>query len=1235
MIPLLILTLLSSWLVTTESGLHWIFARASHYFPGDISAQSLQGSLSGPVHVTNLEISHEGNRYSSQSLHIDWDLWKILAGNLHVKQLKIAGLNIQLQQESSTNLPADTAITLPDIQLPFRLIVNAFQLDRLNFQQGDKLISLDEVSSQLTILLSQLNIKSLSLKQADAKLNINGRIALRHHYKHKLNIDWQLVHNQLIYSGNGKVEGNLKSTQIQHTSGGAIKSELSLTARELMDKLSWEAKAQVVDIRSADFLQQYPDTTARINLTASGNQHQAAISGQLLASNLVLGDIDADFDTLLSPQKLTLNRLNLKASKLRTQFVTHGEIDQPAKPGNIKLYSEWTNLHIPVDNTHAVSSSQGKITIDGTLKNYSIDLDSQLTVHLDTQSVETQLHAAATGTLHTLNINRLQLAALEGNTILSGSIDWKDSVKWQASINASQINPGVLDKNWPGRIAASFNINGTHQHSQLNNHIMIKRFDGTLRDLPVSMQGELSWNQLIAFNQFHLLSNQSSIRLDGQLDLSGANTQLTWLVDSSSLEDFHPELTGKLKSQGEINGTINSPRIEAEINASNITYTDYALQTLSARLHLDLEKQENNQSRIEASNILFGGQQINSLVLQQQNDRLSIDASHDRFELSTTSTLNRLKKNWQGQIQTLQLSSADYGNWALTAAVAYSISPQQIAIEKGCLKADQQQQLCVELGQQQSLWSADIDGSELPLDVISAFIPVELSIRGVASLRSRLSFTDPQQLSGHLDLNLSSGSIIFPLPEDKVYEWKYHSGELISTIDADGIQSVLKLDLVNSDKLISHINLPNATFPLQPSQAVVGNLELSLTDFTPVELLIPEVRSVKGKIASSIRLTGKLSNPVLKGYFDLSDGTLYIPALGITLDQVRIHAEDIKPGLVELKLSARSGEGMIDILSQTQLSAENGWPTQITMKGQNFEVIHISDAKVHIDPNIKIQIQKRNIRINGDMHIPYAKLQPKDISTADRVSSDAVIIGRDEIVEKWLSHTSLRLTLGDRVSLYGYGFEGRLEGNLLLEDSPGQPPRGTGEISIPEGRYRAYGQRLDIEQGRLVFAGGPLVNPGLDFRAVRKVNQVTSGLKVRGTLHDPVLELFSEPVMGQTNALSYLLLGRPIESASGDEGNMMAKAALAMGLSGGDTIARNLGERFGFDDFRIDSNGNGDYASLVIGRYLSPRLYVSYGVGLIDSINTLFLRYEISEQWQIKAESGDNQGADIQYTFER
>jgi translocation and assembly module TamB len=264
-------------------------------------------------------------------------------------------------------------------------------------------------------------------------------------------------------------------------------------------------------------------------------------------------------------------------------------------------------------------------------------------------------------------------------------------------------------------------------------------------------------------------------------------------------------------------------------------------------------------------------------------------------------------------------------------------------------------------------------------------------------------------------------------------------------------------------------------------------------------------------------------------------------------------------------------------------------------------------------------------------------LQPKDLSSTAKVSEDVVIVGEkpSAVEEKWKIFTNIRVILGDRVSLYGFGFEGRVAGNLLLTDRPGEVTTASGELSIPEGRYQAYGQRLEVELGKVLFTGGPVSNPGLDLRAVRKVENVTAGVRIRGTLRNPQLELFSIPAMGETDILSYLVLGRPIDAQSGEDAKVVAQAALLLSLKGGDLLARSLTDRFGLDEMRIETSNTGEQASLVVGRYLSPKLYVSYGVGLIDSVNTFNVRYRLSEHWQLRAESGLHQSADAIYTIER
>jgi translocation and assembly module TamB len=55
----------------------------------------------------------------------------------------------------------------------------------------------------------------------------------------------------------------------------------------------------------------------------------------------------------------------------------------------------------------------------------------------------------------------------------------------------------------------------------------------------------------------------------------------------------------------------------------------------------------------------------------------------------------------------------------------------------------------------------------------------------------------------------------------------------------------------------------------------------------------------------------------------------------------------------------------------------------------------------------------------------------------------------------------------------------------------------------------------------------------------------------------------------------------------------------------------------------------------VLGKFLSPRLYASYGISLVDKINTLKLRYTVGDRWVLSVESGLVSAADIEYHIER
>jgi len=254
------------------------------------------------------------------------------------------------------------------------------------------------------------------------------------------------------------------------------------------------------------------------------------------------------------------------------------------------------------------------------------------------------------------------------------------------------------------------------------------------------------------------------------------------------------------------------------------------------------------------------------------------------------------------------------------------------------------------------------------------------------------------------------------------------------------------------------------------------------------------------------------------------------------------------------------------------------------------------------------------------------------------VSKDIVIVngsGETKEEKKWKIYSKVRLVLGDQVKFDGFGLSGDITGDITAVDVPGKLTAGTGELQVMQGLYKAYGQKLKIEKGRLVFSGGSIDNPGLDVRATRRTGDVIAGVNVRGTLKDPQLDLFSTPAMDQGDALSYLLFGRPMRQASGAEGQQLYNAALSLGLSGGEKLAKRIGSLFGLEQLEVEGGVTPQESVLVIGKYLSPRLYISYGIGLFEPISTVRTRYQVSRKWLVQTELGIQSGADLLYKIER
>lgn len=1228
LLPLMLL----SWLILTESGLHWAQKQAGAYLPVELTIGKLEGQLLGPITLKNVSYKQDGTLIQAAQITIDWQPTALLLAHVDISRVRIQSLSISLP--SSDKSLQNQPLSLPDIHLPWRIALNNAQIDGLSILQNEQRIELNQIKLNASSVFSQLDIKSLEINADNFDITINGNLQASGKYPHKLDIQWQTtLPTKAQISGRGQLSGNVKTTRIQQHLSGPLELRLDGKINDLLKSMNWQAEVDVSTFNTMQLITGGPDLSGALNLQAKGDVNSATITGKLNGKSADIGPFDADFEVQrLIDNSLQINRLMLRSPVSDTLINAHGQWMPDNKSGNIKLALDWQKLRWPLTDGSVFHSENGQGTIDGSLDKYRFNLSTDRPW---AQAPPSTWYATAEGNLDGLNVKSLRVTALHGEANATGKLNWSPQLSWQAEINATDINPSALWPQWPGQLKAKLVNRGRIENDRLIIDTEIVNLTGNLRGYPLTANSLFSWkNNALDIHHLELHSATSQLSAKGQV---GDALNLHWSIDTKNLAELYPLAQGQLNSSGQLSGPLQAPLIKGVINGKALSLPGYEINDLDANVALDMSTLQQIDIRVMASGLKFKELTLKTLDISADKQTLKAGLSTESAN-ATMSLKGKVDAQvWHGMIESVDIQSPLYDNWQLKNPAVLTISKDILQSDPLCWHNHKQASLCTSVNRQYDNWQSVLQANNLPLKLLHPWLPADLTLAGVVNIGAQLQLQGSNKLTGHAHFRLPPSTINYPLVEGEQDSWEYQASNAEISLDDQGIKTNASLTMSNNDHLLLNADLPGAQLlTLNGQQKVNAQAQLVVRDLGLVEALLPEVQSPKGELALDLTANGTLAHPSLSGNAHLLKGEFRIPRLGLAINKINVNAQSDGIEKIILTLNAHSGEGEITMKSQTSLDKEAGWPTVASIKGKRFEASKIPDAHVMISPDLHIKLQHHEINISGGIDIPYAKLQPKDITTAAQISDDAVIIGGEQATqEKWSVISKVRLTLGEQVSLYGYGFEGRLGGNLLVEDVPGQLTRATGEINIPEGRYRAYGQRLDVEHGRLLYTGGPLTNPGLDIRAVRITNNVTAGIKVKGSLNRPQLELFSIPTMGQTDALAYLLLGRPMESTSGEDGEMMAKAALALSLSGGDYLARTLGDRFGLDEMRVESSDTSEQASLVVGRYLSPKLYISYGVGLIETINTLTVRYSISEKWQLKAESGEYQGADLLYIFDR
>lgn len=114
----------------------------------------------------------------------------------------------------------------------------------------------------------------------------------------------------------------------------------------------------------------------------------------------------------------------------------------------------------------------------------------------------------------------------------------------------------------------------------------------------------------------------------------------------------------------------------------------------------------------------------------------------------------------------------------------------------------------------------------------------------------------------------------------------------------------------------------------------------------------------------------------------------------------------------------------------------------------------------------------------------------------------------------------------------------------------------------------------------------------------------------------------------------YLLTGRKPD-ANGNAELAVSGMLLQLGLAGANRITSRATSRLGIQDFQVAARQVEGGTEVQLSAYLSPDLYLRYGVSTFDRINTARIRYRLRGSFYIEAISGIENAIDFLYSFER
>ncbi|GAB3345908.1 translocation/assembly module TamB domain-containing protein [Lysobacter tyrosinilyticus] len=1245
------------WLLATIGGRNVLLAQIQQRLPAEahLSWERAEGPASGPlvlhgVHFTYLMTDRHGQRdpahprlleFTAKRVMLDPALRPLLGRLLRLDALQLEGATLEIPESDEPFELPRWPESLPRINPPLALQADDVRVDGLRITQARKpVIDIRHLRAGVDARSGKLHVEKLDADTDRGRFTLHGDYVPRDDYR------MDLVATAVLPAEMGTTSprlglvarGDLARMDIGLAGRAPAPVRATLTVRG-KEQPRWNLHAQSEALDLALLTEGRPSgSPLALRFDADGVGGEMNLRGDFAYGDPKRGTLNA---TVL-PSRLRIENQILEAKPLALRIfdgtaTLRGRADfNDPENATLRFAINARDLRwggakqTPKTPQQAARDTpmigaDADLGIAGTLQQWAAIGRATLT----REGERAQLRFDARGNDSRMNLKTLHAQMPTGALDATGDVAWQPELGWNLNATLDGFDPGYFAPDWKGALRGRLSTRGTtRSDGGLDIAVDAPQLTGRLRGRPLQGRGRFLMRGAPAQGGQDAYEGDVALTLGGsRIDAKGKVTN-TLAIDAKfeplQLNDLLPDGAGTLRGTLKLTGARTAPDIDGDLVGTGLSYAGYRADSVS--VHGRLPWRGGNGALAIHAQGLDVGTPIDVLTLDArgavENLQLQGEARGELGTLALSGHASKRGNTWQGTLASLQLAPVKGAQWQLQQAAAFRWDGRSGALSNACLASSGGGSLCANADWPRH--GLDVRGETLPLALVLPYLPERSDkrpwiLRGDIDLTAQLrpvgTGSSKAAWRGNAHVTSTSGGMKFS-ERSRTEIVRYDHLDLSASFDPQHVTAELHSTL-NDD---GHVDARIAT-GWDRYAPLAGEIGIDTDELTWMELFSPDIVEPKGRLEGRVSLSGTRAQPLLGGNAHLTRFTTELPALAIVLQDGDVRLDALPDGTARIAGRLRSGEGTLNI------DGSLGWqgddtPLVLSLKGDNVLLSDTRDLRAVANPDVQVRYAaKQPLQVTGTVTVPSARIDLERLDEGVSTSPDVVVLDPVNPEDTGDSPLDMDLTiaLGQDVKLAGFGLDGSLGGRLHVRARPGREMIASGRLDVA-GRYRAYGQKLQITRGELVWSNSPVADPILNIRAEREVGPVTAGIDVTGRAASPQAKVWSNPATSQSEALSYLALGRPLSSASGDESRQLNAASAALS-AGGSLLASQLGAKIGLDDAGVMESRALGGSVFGVGKYLSPKLYVGYGVSLLGTGQVLTLKYLLRKGFDVEIES--------------